>query len=120
MVTKRKFEVKHNYTKIPNEIIYNNNLNPLALKLYIFLYGLKENYHPTYKDIIRLGGFTKYSLNVAIKELVEKSMIVKVNQPLEKIINGNKVFIKKNIYMFIEPEIWKERIYKIRKGYKSE
>ena len=88
MIPKLKFSVDKNYTKIPNEIIYNNNLSPLAFKLFIFLYGLQETYHPTYKDIIKLGGFGKYGVHRALQELIYKGLIIKATMPLSKIING--------------------------------
>lgn len=112
MISKYKFSINNNYTKIPNEIIYNNNLSPLAFKLFIFLYGLHEKYNPTYKDIIRLGGFSKYGVNKAIQELTQKGVIIAVTIPYSKIINGKKVFIKKNIYIFNDPKVWKQTIVK--------
>lgn len=112
MIQKLKFSVNKNYTKIPNEIIYNNNLSPLAFKLFIFLYGLQETYHPTYKDIIRLGGFSKYGVNKALQELTQKGVITIVTIPQSKIINGRKVFIKKNIYIFNSLKVWKQTIVK--------
>jgi len=112
MIPKFKFTIKHNYTKIPNEIIYNNNLSPLAFKLFIFFYGLHESYHPTYKDIINLGGFSKYGVYKGLQELMAKGMIIKGSMPLSKIVNGKKIYLKKNIYLFNSPDVWLERIQK--------
>jgi len=112
MIPKFKFKTQRNYTKIPNEIIYNNNLSPLAFKLFVFLYGLHESYHPTYKDIIKLGGFSKYGVHRALQELTYKGMIIKGSMPVSKIINGRKTFIKKNVYIFNSPKVWKQVIAK--------
>lgn len=114
MLEKYKYTPKDNFTKVPNEIIYNNNLSGVAKTLFIFLLGLKENYHPTFKDIIIHGGFTNYGIVTAVKELMDKGIISTITQPIPKIIDGKKVYVKKNVYRLNNPEVWKPVILKER------
>ena len=110
MLNVMRYSPRNNFTKIPNEILYNCKLSDKARLVLIYLLSAREDVHYSYEQLIRLFDTTSYSIQKAIDELVNYKVITKYVKAIPNEYWPSKTPRNKNIYALNNPKIWKDLI----------
>ena len=87
--------MKSNFTQVPNEIIVDVSLSPLARLLYIYMLSMKDGWNFYRSAMANVLCCSRQKLNKVVKELIDAGLVERREQSRDKRGFGAMVYVVK-------------------------
>ena len=87
--------MKSNFTQVPNEIIVDVSLSPLARLLYIYMLSMKDGWSFYRSAMANVLCCSRQKLNKVVKELIDAGLVERREQSRDKRGFGAMVYVVK-------------------------